>query len=264
MVQAHGLVRIYRSSSGPVHALRGLDLRLDRGQVSVVVGPSGSGRSSLLRLLGVIHRPSAGSISIDGTRIDDWSVRRRRRFRREHISFVLQRPSHNLFEQLTVRDHLAHATRLSRRATTPLDELVDLLELPPLLDRRPHQLSGGEQQRVALAAAAASGPKVLLADEPTGELDRASAARVLQVLRRLASFGLCLLVSSHDETVVEGADAVLRLRDGALQSETRAGEVLSVIDDSGRVQLPADVLDRFPDRRLRLRVHDDHVRLDPP
>jgi putative ABC transport system ATP-binding protein len=263
-VRTQGLVRIYRSSTGPVHALRGLDLTFLPGQVNVVVGPSGSGKSSLLRLLGAVDRPSAGSVVIAGHRIDDWSAARRRRFRRATIAFVLQRPSHNLFEQLDVRQHLLHATRVGRRRDVALDDLIATLELGPLLDRRPSQLSGGEQQRVALAAAAASGPAVLLADEPTGELDRASADRVVEVLRDLAATGLCLVVSSHDETVVAGSDATYRLRDGALQSETRSGEVWSVIDGSGRIQLPAEALARFPGGRLRLRVNGDHVRLDPP
>ncbi len=264
MVRTTGVVRIYPSASGPVHALRDVDTAFAAGRLNVVAGPSGSGKSSLLRIVGAVDRPTAGGVQIAGQWIEDWSPRRLRRFRRATIAYVLQRPSHNLFEQLTVRQHLLHASRVAGHDVPEVDDVVERLQLGRLLDRRPAQLSGGEQQRVALAAAAAARARALITDEPTAELDADSAQRVLTALARLAEAGICVIASSHDPAVAAAAHTTVVLRHGAVHSETRDGRALAVIDGSGRIQLPAEALHRFPQRRVHLQVRDDHVRLEVP
>lgn len=264
-VRATGLVHIFPSRTGPVHALRDVDVAFRAGDVSVVAGPSGSGKSTLLRIVATLDRPTAGTVEVVGHRIENWSGRRRRLLRRSNLAFVLQRPSHNLFEQLTVGQHLQHAARIGTSgARVDLAELIERLDLTGLVQRRPHQLSGGEQQRVALAAAAAASTSVLIADEPTAELDLDSARQVLDMLGQLARTGCCVIVSSHDPAVIAASDTTVRLRHGAIESETRHGYEVAIIDGSGRVQLPPHVLALFPERRVRLQANDDHVRLDPP
>jgi putative ABC transport system ATP-binding protein len=259
------LVRIYRTSRSEVHALRGVDAQFPAGTVTAVMGPSGSGKSTLLRLLALLDRPTGGGVRIAGHEVGGASGRRRRALRRDHVGLVLQRPTHNLFPQLTAAEHLLEAAR--RRRVAPLDAAaaLDALGLRLCAERRPAELAGGEQQRLAVAVAAVGRPTLLLADEPTAELDAASAARVVAQLRRAAGDGSAVVVNTHDPDVADAADRVLRLRHGALTSERTAGRRgLGVIDGAGRVQLPPEVLARFPGNRVAVDVYDDRVELRRP
>jgi putative ABC transport system ATP-binding protein len=204
----------YATEAGVVHALRDVDATFERGRVTVLAGPSGSGKSSLLRVLAGLQRPRSGRVEVAGTELTGLRAGRLRRLRRRHIGVVLQEPDDNLIAYLSAAEQLRLAARL--RGVDP-GEAGDLLAAAGLADRAgstPAELSGGEQQRVAFAAAAIGRPAVLLADEPTAELDAAAAARLIETVRDLAARGSTVVVTSHDQAVIEAADRVVVLRDG--------------------------------------------------
>jgi putative ABC transport system ATP-binding protein len=259
-----GLVKIYRTATGEVHALKGIDAVFPTAALSAVVGPSGSGKSSLLRLLAGLDRPSAGQIQIGGVRLSGLSLTGLRRVRRRLLGYVFQRPADNLISYLSVAEHLQQAARL-RGVRHPNDG--ELLELLGLADRRhhlPHQLSGGEQQRLAFARAVVGNPPVVVADEPTAELDRASGAALLAAVGALAARGTGLVLATHDPAVVQLAERILYLRHGAMEAEASRQEALSVIDEAGRVQLPPEALELFPNRRARIGIQQGRVWIGPP
>ncbi|MFL5881951.1 MAG: ABC transporter ATP-binding protein [Actinomycetota bacterium] len=260
----NGLVKIYRTATGEVHALKGIDAVFPTAALSAVVGPSGSGKSSLLRLLAGLDRPSAGQIQIGGVRLSGLSLTGLRRVRRRLLGYVFQRPADNLISYLSVAEHLQLAARL-RGVRHPNDG--ELLELLGLADRRhhlPHQLSGGEQQRLAFARAVVGNPPVVVADEPTAELDRASGAALLAAVGALAARGTGLVLATHDPAVVHLAERILYLRHGAMEAEASRQEALSVIDEAGRVQLPPEALELFPNRRARIGIQQGRVWIGPP
>jgi putative ABC transport system ATP-binding protein len=206
----------YGHDAGAVTALAGVDLTVPRDALTAVVGPSGSGKSTLLRLLACIDRPTTGAVEVDGARVDTLRNRRRRAFRRRRIGYLFQRPADNLLPYLRVADHVVLSARLRGHAPTP-GEVGALLELVGLQGReghRPDQLSGGEQQRAAVAAALAGRPALLVADEPTAALDTANARRLLELFRDLAHRGTGVVVATHDEAIIGGADQVVHLRHG--------------------------------------------------
>jgi ABC-type lipoprotein export system ATPase subunit len=208
----------YDTGAGVVHALREVDATFARGRLSVVAGPSGSGKSSLLRALAGLLRPRAGAIQVDGTDVTRLRPGARRRLRRRAMGIVLQDPADNLVEYLTAREQIELAARL--RGTDP-GEASALLAVVDLTDRagsRPDELSGGEQQRIAFAAAAVGRPVLLLADEPTAELDGAAGAALVETMRGLVDGGASLVVASHDPAVIAAADHVVALRDGRVAS----------------------------------------------
>jgi putative ABC transport system ATP-binding protein len=216
--RCHGVCVDYDTGAGVVHALREVDATFGRGHLSVVAGPSGSGKSSLLRALAGLLRPRVGAIHIDGTDVVRLRPGARRRLRRRAMGIVLQDPADNLVEYLTAREQIELAARL--RGTDP-GEAPALLAVVELTDRaasRPHELSGGEQQRIAFAAAAVGRPVLLLADEPTAELDGAAGAALVETMRGLVDGGASLVVASHDPAVIAAADHVVALRDGRVAS----------------------------------------------
>jgi putative ABC transport system ATP-binding protein len=264
-----GVVRIYSIPTGEIHALRGVDASFPRRTISAVVGPSGSGKSSLLRIIGALDRPSAGSVQVDGQPIDQVSARGLRHLRRRAVGFMFQRPSENLLPGVPAIDQVAQAGRLRglgrRAARTEADELLGDLGLGDRRDHRPEELSGGQQQRVALAQAVVGEPALVIADEPTAELDSDSASLLLERMRGMADRGVAIVLSTHDPRVVAVAERTLTLHHGAVASETTGAGVLAVIDDAGRVQIPPAELGRFPDRRAVLTVAEDGViHLAPP
>jgi putative ABC transport system ATP-binding protein len=264
-----GVVRIYSIPTGEVHALRGVDARFPRRTMSAVVGPSGSGKSSLLRILAALDRPSAGSVMLAGTPVDQLTARGLRRLRRRSVGFMFQRPADNLLPGVPAVDQVAQAGRLRgmhrRSAEASATELLGDLGLGDRHDHRPEELSGGQQQRVALAQAVIGDPAVVVADEPTAELDSTSADLLLAQMRELADRGVGIVLSTHDPRVVAAAERVLTLHHGAVASETTEAGVLAVIDESGRVQIPPGILPRYPDRRAVLTFDDDGaIQLRPP
>ncbi|MPZ26181.1 MAG: ATP-binding cassette domain-containing protein [Micromonosporaceae bacterium] len=204
-----------------VPALRGVDLRLPAGSITALVGPSGSGKSTLLRLLACVDRPDSGQITIDGVEVAGLSRTRRVRLRRTRLGFLYQSPADNLLEYLTVREHLELGAALrGLSARDPqLPALLDRLGLADRADHRPRQLSGGEQQRTAIGFAAIGPPVLLVADEPTGQLDHTTADEVLAALRVLATTGMAVVAATHDPAVARLADQVLQLRDGQIVDE---------------------------------------------
>jgi putative ABC transport system ATP-binding protein len=261
----HGLVKIYWTATGEVHALKGVDAVFPQGTVTAVVGPSGSGKSSLLRILAGLDRPTAGSVTIGGRELVAMSRSKLRKMRRRLVGYVFQRPSENLIPYLTVMEHLRVAAEL-RGPWKPREamELLELLGLGHRRHHRPAQLSGGEQQRAAFAQAVVGGPALVVADEPTAELDSRSGSALLETISQLTRTGVGFVVSTHDPHLVVAADRTLQLRHGAVEAETWEAKLLSVIDQSGRIQLPPQALKLFPDRRAELVVDNGVVRITPP
>jgi putative ABC transport system ATP-binding protein len=261
-----GLVKIYWAASGEVHALKGIDASFPRGAVTAVVGPSGSGKSSLLRILAGLDRPTAGQVRVEDLELTGLSPGKLRRVRRRKLGYVFQRPSDNLVSYLNVTEHLELAARL--RGAGRVSGAGNLLELLGIAHRRkhlPHQLSGGEQQRVAFAQAVIGNPALVVADEPTAELDSESAQSLLRIVTSLAREGFsAFVVATHDSDTVRTADRQFHLRHGALETETIEARRLSVIDDAGRIQLPPEALRMFPDRRAVLEFDEGGVRITPP
>jgi ABC-type lipoprotein export system ATPase subunit len=215
-VEARGLYQIYREAEVETVALRGAELVLQPGSWTSLMGPSGSGKSTLIHVLAGLLEPSGGSVTIDGRDITRLPPPERARIRRRSIGLVLQRD--NLHPLLDVAGNVALPLRLDERSSAEVRSRVDaLLEQIGLTERRRHrvgQLSGGEAQRVAIAVAVAPRPRVLLTDEPTGELDEATAAGVLDLLDELRAEGTAVLTVTHNGQVADRADRRLTMRDG--------------------------------------------------
>lgn len=211
-----GLTKIYVSGDAQVFALRGIDIEIFEGEVLVLLGPSGSGKSTLLNILGGLDRPTSGELRYrdhDLTSADDGALTR---FRRQHVGFIFQ--FYNLLPSLTARENVALVTDISDHAM-PADEALALVGLEARLDHFPAQLSGGEQQRVAVARAIAKRPGVLLCDEPTGALDSATGVRVLETLAQAnRELGTTLVIITHNAGIAVMADRVLHFLDGAIAS----------------------------------------------
>jgi len=219
----HNVVRTYQiSADDTVHALRGVNLMLEPGTFTALIGPSGSGKSTLLRLLACVDRPDSGEILIDGRDAAQLSRSGRVRLRRKRLGFMFQNPADNLLDYLTVRQHLRLAAQMrgvstrGRHAT----ELLDRLGMGHRADHLPKQLSGGEQQRVAIAFAAVGPPTLLVADEPTGQLDHDTVGGVLDAFAAMAATGMAIVAATHDPVVSRRADRVVRMRDGQIEEES--------------------------------------------
>jgi putative ABC transport system ATP-binding protein len=223
ILEAEGLAKTFRSLGSDVLALRGVDVALEPGEFVAVMGPSGSGKSTLLQLLGGLDRPTAGQVRLDGERIDDRSEADLALLRRRRVGFVFQ--FFNLIPDLTVAENVELPALLvgdsAREARRRREELLGELGLADKANAAPGRLSGGQQQRVAVARALVNRPAVLLADEPTGNLDSASAKEVLALLRRERDEGQTILLVTHDARVAAGADRVVTVRDGLVVDETR-------------------------------------------
>lgn len=206
--------KIYRSSTGEIRALHEVDFTSLSHQVSVVMGPSGSGKSSLLRILSGLDSPSKGQVEINSTDLSSLSARRRRKFRQMNIGYVFQRPSDNLIGYLTVKEHMALAAGVRGADRRECDALLSALGIRHRAQYWPEELSGGEQQRLSFALAAVGSRRLILADEPTAELDAATGELLLAKIKDLAQTGISVIVATHDSSVAAAADAVFRLEEG--------------------------------------------------
>lgn len=223
MISARGLRRTYGSGSRAVHAVDDASFDLPRGQLCVIVGRSGSGKTTLLNLVGALDRPDAGELAVDGKRVFGPGLRpsdgELTELRRTTIGFIFQ--SFALLPVLTAAENIGMPLRLRRAPVAEREErvklLLDLVGLGPHAKQRPGELSGGQQQRVAIARALANTPRLLVADEPTGQLDRATGRSVMRLLRAIiAAEHVTALIATHDPAMVDQADRVLTLRDGKL------------------------------------------------
>ena len=224
VVRTVGLTRRYKMGDAFVDALRGVDLTITRGEFVALVGPSGSGKSTVLNLIGGLDRPTSGQVWINGTELSASDERTLTRHRRQHVGFVFQ--SFNLLPRLTAEENVALPLMFSRvpekERRARARALLEQVGLGPRLTHRPTQLSGGEQQRVAIARALVGQPALLLADEPTGNLDTTTGAEIMALLKELnRDQGLTLLVVTHDPEVAAFADRVVKLRDGRIQEGGR-------------------------------------------
>jgi ABC-type lipoprotein export system ATPase subunit len=215
LVTARSLVKTYGEGRAARRVLDGADLHLDAGELVALIGPSGSGKSTLLHLIGGLDRPDGGSIELAGRRLEDESERGLTELRRREVGFVFQ--FFHLIPELTGEENVLLPTRLSRNGSpTRARALIEELGLGDAASRRPAQLSGGEQQRLSIARALANDPSLLLADEPTGNLDAASGHQVLSLLRQVASESRGVLLVTHDSEAARIADRVLTLDAGRL------------------------------------------------
>ena len=224
MIELTDVTRIHRRGETSVPALRGVSCRIPAGSFTFIVGPSGSGKSTLLYLIGALDEPTSGEIAVEGRRLSALSNRERDEYRRSQVGFIFQ--SFNLLSNLTAIENVL-VPFLPRGASSDLRrqavELLRQVGLGERLDHRPSQLSGGEQQRVAIARALLKQPRLVLADEPTGELDSQSGAEIFGSLRRLhRERQTTVLVVTHDERYIEPEDRVIRLRDGRIVAEGEA------------------------------------------
>jgi len=221
------LEREYEVGNGVVHALQGVSLRIDRGRLTVIHGRSGSGKTTLLNVIGGLDRPTRGQVWVDGAEVSAMGEEELVRMRREKIGFVFQ--AFGLVPILSAAENVEVPLRLQNTAPDVRSERVaELLELVGLAGRsrhRPHELSGGEQQRVAIVRALANRPKLLIADEPTGQLDSANARTIMEVVRGLVrTEGVSAIVATHDPLLLDIADRVVELRDGRVVSSNGAGQ----------------------------------------
>jgi ABC-type lipoprotein export system ATPase subunit len=282
------LVRIYKTEGVEVVALQGLDLVVERGELVAIVGASGSGKSTLLNILSGLDVPTAGVARVAGQDLLAMSGRDRVRYRRHVVGFVWQQTARNLLSYLSAAENVALPLSLAgmprRDRVARVTGLLDLLGVSHCADRRPDQMSGGEQQRVSVAVAVANEPEVVLADEPTGELDTATSVEVFAALRTInRELGVTVVVVTHDPLVAEHVDRTVAIRDGRTSSEVvRRTEVdeggqeqilaeeYAVLDRVGRLQLPHDFVSALElERRVRLALEQDHIgvwpdRLAPP
>ncbi len=282
IIECHELVRIFSSTGVEVQALQGLDLTVEPGELTAVIGASGSGKSTLLTILSGLDIPSAGRARVAGHDLLSMGGRERLRYRRNTVGFIWQQTTRNLLPYLTAAENvllplvMAGYPRAKRAAR--ITELLELLDVGELRGRVPGQLSGGQQQRVAVAVALANSPEVLLADEPTGELDEANSAMVLEAFRGInETLGTTVLIVTHDAGVSDHVRRTVQIRDGRTSTEVlrrtstdhagrehEVAEEFAVLDRVGRLQLPQDYITQLAMRdRVRLGLEDDHVTVAP-
>ena len=301
MIRCEGLVKIYRIGSREVVALQGIELQVTPGEILALVGPSGAGKSTLLNVLGGLDRPSAGQVWVNERNLVELSEAALDRYRREGVGFVWQQSGRNLIGYLTALENimlpmrLARVPRRERRARAV--ELLTSVGLTARMDHVPAQLSGGEQQRVAIAVALANHPMLLLADEPTGELDTTTAREIYTLFHDLVRrYALTVVIVSHDPAIAAHVNRVVSIRDGKISTETvrvaRKTAVASlaptaaaedagstkhdadatddtyseyvVVDSVGRLQIPQDLREEYRIAgRVLLERHPDGILIQP-
>ena len=278
MIVCDRLVRIYSGDGIEVQALQGLDLLIAEGELTALIGAAGSGKSTLMNILAGLDAPTAGAVWVADNNLGAMSAKARLGYRRSTVGFIWQQTSRNLLPYLTARQNVVlpmRFTRLARRERLRRASfLLDTLGIAYCADRTPDRMSGGEQQRAALAAALANEPRVLLADEPTGELDSSTAHEVFAALQTAnTELGVTVLVVTHDPAVSTQVRRTIAIRDGRISSETirRAAtdehgqtalhaREYATLDRAGRIQLPRDTIRRLGMRdRVQLQEEPDHI-----
>ncbi|MZQ83137.1 ATP-binding cassette domain-containing protein [Paenibacillus sp. 5J-6] len=291
MIHCDNLVKIYKIADLEVVALQGLDLHVEAGELMAIIGNSGSGKSTLLNMLGGLDRPSAGRLIVDGK--DLLSIREKDlvKYKRESVGFVWQNNARNLIPYLTAQENVELPILLQgKRKRERALELLEAVGLSHRRNNKLNQLSGGEQQRVAIAIALANHPKLLLADEPTGSVDTRMANQILDLFRKLSrELGLTIVIVTHDPMLAKKVDRVVAIRDGRTSSEilrrkSYEQELLdleegieeqeeeshveyAVLDQAGRLQIPASYLETIGMKeanKVKVTVEDGKIVLIPP
>ena len=282
VIVAENLVKIYKTKDIEVLALQGLDLTIDRGEVMAIVGNSGSGKSTLLNMIGGLDRPSAGKLVVDGKDLFQLGEKELVDYKTATVGFVWQNNARNLIPYLSAVENVMMPMQFNK--VNPVKdkraramELLSLMEIDHLAKSRLSQLSGGEQQRVAIALALANHPTVLLADEPTGSLDSRTTVLVLDMFRTISKeLGTTIVIVTHDQEISKKVERVVAIRDGKTSSEFvmsyadrlaniegfTLGEQVeyAVLDRAGRVQIPRALLDKMELEGNRLLIHMDEDR----
>ncbi|MCL2197696.1 MAG: ABC transporter ATP-binding protein [Defluviitaleaceae bacterium] len=278
VIIAEGLVKIYKTKDVEVLALQGLDLTIERGEIMAIIGNSGSGKSTLLNMIGGLDKPSAGQLIVDGKDLFKMRERDLVEYKTSTVGFVWQNNARNLIPYLTSLENVMMPMQFNRKnpIKNKRERALQLLELTGMEKRVKHrlsQLSGGEQQRVALALSLANHPAVLLADEPTGSVDTSTTDLILNMFRKInAELGTTIVIVTHDREIAKKVQRVVAIRDGKTSSEfiTNYSEQLSnlsgwtaeqieyaVLDRAGRVQIPRAILDQMNLDSNRLHIHMD-------
>ena len=269
-VMCKQVVKAYQVSDHEVVALRGIDFKMDKGEMIAIIGPSGAGKSSLMNLLGGLDRPTAGQLNVDGVNLLELKGRKLADYRLRRVGFLWQQVERNLIphrsalRNVTLPMMLAGVSPFERKRRAR--ELLEAVDLGDQLHKRPSQLSGGQQQRVAIAVALANRPQMLLMDEPTGALDRKTALQVMALIGELRdAYNLTILMVTHDMEIAEYADRILTLRDGALgQNLSGKDEAESRVDESGRIKLPDAVQSHLAVApRIAVEIRPEGVLLRP-
>ncbi|MGO4497280.1 ABC transporter ATP-binding protein [Paenibacillus sp. 2RAB27] len=291
MIHCENLVKIYKMADLEVVALQGLDLHVEAGELMAIIGNSGSGKSTLLNMLGGLDRPSAGKLSVNGKDLLSMSEKDIVSYKRETVGFVWQNNARNLIPYLTAQENVELPILLQgKRKQERAMELLEAVGLSHRLKNKLNQLSGGEQQRVAIAIALANHPKLLLADEPTGSVDTNMANQILDLFRHLTrSLGLTIVIVTHDPMIAKKVDRVVAIRDGKTSSEILRRksfdqELLdaengfedqeeeshveyAVLDQAGRLQIPPGYLDSIglkDTNKVQVTLEEGRIVLLPP
>ncbi|MBA7522424.1 Vitamin B12 import ATP-binding protein BtuD [subsurface metagenome] len=277
------LFKIYKMADLEVVALRGLDLTVKKGEFMAIIGASGSGKTTLLNILGGLDSPTVGRVIVGRINLLAVSARGLIRYRREDVGFVWQQKGRNLFPYLTAFQNVELPLVLMgwplKKRHQRAGEMLEAVGLASRMHHRPERLSGGEQQRVAIAVALAHNPPLLLADEPTGDLDSQSAASILDVFRSFnETYGVTIVIVTHDRSVISKVQRIVTIRDGRTSLESIRGtrtamkgtesqeyyDEFIVLDGAGRLQIPREYVDKLKLKgRVKVHLEDDHITLWP-
>lgn len=288
MVLAENLVKIYKTSELEVLALQGLDLRVERGELTAIIGNSGSGKSTFLNMLGGLDEPSAGKLFVDGKNLFKLTQKEKVIYKRDTVGFVWQNNGRNLLPFMNAMENIMmpmHLTSEKNKKERAL-ELLDLVGMSHRKFSRMNQLSGGEQQRIAIAIALANKPKLLLADEPTGSVDRKTADYIFDLFKRLnKEYNQTIIIVTHDVELSKKVARVVAIRDGKISSERILKEHYSnigngeinwmeeetqdeytIVDRAGRIQIPRNMLDslELKDNKIKVTIDDSIIKLENP
>ena len=289
MIECDNLVKIYKTKDLEVLALQGLDLLVKRGELMAIIGNSGSGKSTFLNMIGGLDRPSAGKLYVDGKDLFRMNEKDLVEYKKKTVGFVWQNNARNLLPYLTAYENIMTPMLFSdeKNKGDRVMELLDMVGLSHRKNSKLSQLSGGEQQRIAIAIALANRPKLLLADEPTGSVDRNTSDYILDMFRRLnEELGITIVIVTHDKTLTKKVNRVVSIRDGKTSSERivkedyinklrdntldwntlESQEEYAVLDRAGRLQIPKELLEEMgvKDNKVKLEVKDGKIVIEKP